>query len=259
MRGAEAAPRRPSVKTAIAAVALLLLGRAETSSAWAQAPPAAESTAPRVAVSIVLAVDASGSVSPERFDLQKLGYAQAFRDPRVLRVIFSRPGNTIAVTMTQWTGPNMQVQVIPWTLVRDDAAASRIADSIAATRRLLTNGGTSISGAIDHAVGLLAQCPCRSDRRVIDISGDGANNNGRPASEARDAALAADIVINGLPILVLEPNLETYYRDNVIGGPGAFVIATKSYDQFADAIVRKLVLEIAGDTVQHDRRAEAPH
>ena len=107
-------------------------------------------------------------------------------------------------------------------------------------------GSTSISGAIDYSVGLLAQDPFKAQRQVIDVSGDGANNAGRPAAAARDDAVAEGIVINGLPILTVEPYLAEHYNAEVIGGPGAFMIAIGSYDQFAEAIVRKLVTEIAG-------------
>ena len=206
---------------------------------------------------LVLAVDVSGSVSMERFALQRQGYAAAFRDPRVVRAITASAGGTVSVTMTQWTGPHMQVQVVPWMSVTDRATSHGLADAIDAAPRQLFSGGTSISGAIDHAAQLLADSPSSGARRVIDVSGDGTNNRGRPAAEARDAAVAAGIVINGLPILALEPGLESYYRSNVIGGPGAFAIAAESYESFAEAIVRKLVLEIAGDdTERSERRAK---
>jgi Protein of unknown function (DUF1194) len=202
-----------------------------------------------VALDLVLAVDVSG-VSTERFNLQKQGYAAAFRDSRVLNAIKTAAGGSIAVTMTQWTGSLMQVQVVPWMFVKDEATANQLAKAVEAAPRQLHSGGTSISGAIDHAVKLLSDSPSKGMRRVIDLSGDGVNNHGRPAAQARDEAIAANIVINGLPILALDPNLETYYRNNVIGGPGAFVIAVKNYEGFAEAIVRKLVLEIAGVTAQ---------
>ena len=209
------------------------------------------------ALDLVLAIDVSGSVSTERFELQKQGYVAAFRDPRVISVIKTAAGGSIAVTMTQWTGPHMQVQVVPWMSVEDEATANQLASAVEAAPRQLHSGGTSISGAIDHAVRLLSDSPSRGVRRVIDLSGDGANNHGRPAADARDEAIAANIVINGLPILALDPHLEAYYRNNVIGGPGAFLIAAKSYEAFAEAIVRKLVLEIAGAAPRGaDRRAD---
>jgi hypothetical protein len=124
--------------------------------------------------------------------------------------------------------------------------ALALAGAIAAAPRQLFGGGTSLSGAIDVSMQLLAASPFRADRRVIDISGDGSNNRGRPAEMARDEAVTQGVVINGLPILTLEPDLDGYYRDSVIGGPGSFVVPVHSYEAFADAILNKLVNEIAG-------------
>jgi len=199
-----------------------------------------------VALALVLAVDASGSVSNERFELQKQGYAAAFRNRQVLSSIRSLATQSIAVTMMQWTGPQLHVQVVDWTPAKDEASVSALADAIAAAQRQLFGGGTSISGAIDYSRVLLAASPFLGVRRVIDISGDGANNRGRPVTPARDEAVRDGIGINGLPILALEPNLDRYYYKNVIGGPGAFMIPAENYDTFADAILRKLVTEIAG-------------
>lgn len=200
-----------------------------------------------VDLQLVLAVDASGSVSEERFELQKRGYVGAFRSPQLARAISSGPARAIAVTMIQWTGPALQVQVVPWMIVSDEASMERLAVAIAAAPRQLFGGGTSISGAIDHALALFSAGPVSGGRRVIDISGDGRNNRGRPAAEARDDAVRAGASINGLPILAIEPDLETFYRDNVIGGPGAFVIAAASFTTFADAILKKLIIEISDD------------
>jgi hypothetical protein len=205
--------------------------------------PAAAQTA--VDLQLVLAVDASGSVSEERFELQKRGYVAAFRNPQLVRAIGSGPARAIAVTMVQWTGPTLQVQVVPWMIVNDEASMGRLAVAIAAAPRQLFGGGTSISGAIDHALTLFGSDPFSGGRRVIDISGDGRNNRGRQAAEARDDAVRAGVSINGLPILAIEPDLEEFYRDNVIGGPGAFVIAAASFASFADAILKKLIIEIS--------------
>lgn len=210
---------------------------------WLAAP--ASSQASSVDLALVLAVDASGSVDQERFELQKQGYAAAFRHPRVIGAIQSGPAGGIAVIMMQWTGPALQATAVPWTRVSDAASANALADAIAASQRRLFGGGTSISGAIDASMSLLFDNPYRAARRIIDISGDGANNRGRPASLARDEAVRAGVGINGLPILALEPDLDRYYEQNVIGGPGAFMIAAKSYDTFADAILKKLIAEIA--------------
>jgi hypothetical protein len=217
----------------------------------------AAQAASEVDLQLVLAVDASGSVDNGRFELQKRGYAAAFRDRRVLQAIGSGPARAIAVTMTQWTGPAMHVQVVGWTLIGDPAAASGFADAIDAAPRALFGGGTSLSGAIDDAMILLAESPFPATRRVIDISGDGSNNRGRSVAAARDAALREGIEINGLPILTLEPDLAAYYEANVIGGPGAFVVAAASYDDFAAAILNKLVAEIAAAPPRLRALAEA--
>ena len=206
--------------------------------------PAAAQTA--VDLQLVLAVDASGSVNQYRFDLQKQGYVAAFRHPRVLQAIRSGGNQSIAVTMVQWTGPAMQFQVVGWSRIADERTSAAFAAAIEETPRQLFGGGTSISGAIDHAMSLFPKNPFRGGRRVVDISGDGSNNRGRPVTLARDEAVASGVGINGLPILALEPDLDRYYYDNVIGGPGAFMIAADRYETFGEAILKKLIAEIAG-------------
>jgi hypothetical protein len=220
--------------------------------AGAATPAAAE----EVDLLLVLAVDASGSVDVRRFDLQKHGYAAAFRNPRVLAAIRSGPARAIAVTMHQWTGPHMQVHVVPWMAVGDTASAEALAAAIDSSRRQLFGGGTSISGAIDYSRLLLATSPFTAVRHTIDVSGDGANNIGRPAKAARDEAVSAGVTINGLPILSVEPDLDTYYFENVIGGPGAVMVPADSYESFAEAIVKKLIIEIAA--TDGNRRAAVP-
>jgi uncharacterized protein DUF1194 len=224
-------------------LSLLVLFFVLVCSATAQSPP---STASAVDLQLVLAVDASGSVNETRFELQRHGYAEAFRNPRVVQAIAAATRHSIAVAMVQWTGPTLHVQVIPWMLVSDARSAEALAAAIDAAPRQLFRGGTSLSGAIDYTMTMLEASPYRGARRVIDVSGDGSNNAGRPAALARDEAVHAGVVINGLPITWIEPGLDLYYRDNVIGGPGAFVVAIDSYDNFADAILNKLVTEIAG-------------
>jgi hypothetical protein len=213
--------------------------------AFASPSPLAAQTA--VDVQLVLAVDASGSVDQVRFDLQKRGYVAAFRHARVLQAIRSGPHQAIAVTMVQWTGPMMQVQVAEWSAVGDEQTAAAFAATIERVPRQLFGGGTSISGAIDHALTLFPRSPFRASRRVIDVSGDGSNNRGRPVTLARDEAVAAGIGINGLPILALEPDLDRYYYDSVIGGPGAFMVPAQNYETFGDAILKKLITEIASN------------
>ena len=194
---------------------------------------------------LVLAVDASGSVSTERFELQKQGYAAAFRDKRVQQAIAGGMQQRIGVAMVQWTGPRLQRLVVDWHLVDGRAAADALAGRIEAAPRQLFSG-TSISGLLDYALGLLDRAPWPTRRKVIDITGDGGNNSGRPVGPARDDAVERGVTINGLPILNVEPYLAEHYRENVIGGPGAFMIAIDSYEQFADAIRRKLITEISG-------------
>jgi len=209
--------------------------------------PAQAQTQTNVDLQLVLAVDASGSVNDTRFELQKKGYAAAFRNPQVIKAIMSGGEQAIAVTMMQWTGPFMHVQVVPWMLLKDPASARTFGDAIAASQRELFGGGTSISGAIDQSLLLLSQSPFTSQRRTVDISGDGANTSGRSITKARDDAVRNGVSINGLPILSLEPLLDTYYYNYVIGGPGAFMIPAANYENFADAVVKKLILEIAAN------------
>jgi Protein of unknown function (DUF1194) len=217
----------------IGALALVLLAPTLTGAAEAQ-----------VDLQLVLAVDTSGSVNMYRFELQKKGYAAAFRNPRVLAAIRSGTFQAIAVTMHQWTSPRLQVLTVPWMEVKDETSAEALASAIENTPRRLFSGGTSISGAIDYSRLILAQSPFTATRRTIDVSGDGANNIGRPAQLARDEAVRDGITINGLPILSIEPDLDTYYFENVIGGPGAFMVSADSYESFAEAILKKLIIEI---------------
>jgi hypothetical protein len=196
---------------------------------------------------LILAVDASGSVDYTRFELQRRGYVAAFRNPQVLQAIRGGENQSIAVAMFQWTGPFLQAQIVPWTLVKDQASANTVAALIETTPRRIFGGGTSISAAIDYAVKWFPQSSFKGERRVIDISGDGSNNGGRSVTRARDEAVAADVIINGLPILAWEPYLDQYYKENVIGGPGAFMIVAREFDTFADAILKKMIIEIAMD------------
>jgi hypothetical protein len=211
-----------------------------------------------VDLQLVLAVDVSGSVSDERFKLQKEGYAEAFRNWRVLEAIRSGSAQAIAVTMTQWTGPAQQAQVVPWMVISDEASMLAFAEAVERTTRQLYGGGTSVSGAIDHAMTLFPQSGSQSSRQVIDVSGDGANNRGRPAAEARDDAMREGATINGLPILALEPGLDLYYQNNVIGGPNAFMIVAETYETFAEAVLKKLVTEIAEAASEGGAETSAP-
>lgn len=230
-----------------AAFFLLVLGSSAPAGAAqnAASPARPRATEPQVDVNLVLAVDASGSVSEERFELQKRGYSAAFRNPKVLAAIRGGDFRAISVSMLQWTGPTLHVVAVPWMTVRDQGSAMALAAAIDAAPRRIFGGGTSLSGAIDYGVIMLTASPTMATRQIIDISGDGSNNIGRPAEQARDEAVKLGIRINGLPILTVEPGLDVYYRQSVVGGPGAFVIPAKNYDQFADAILRKLIAEIS--------------
>jgi hypothetical protein len=239
MRAASGFSRTAPTRRAIAASALALLLAGPTAARAAEAA--------QVDLQLVLAVDASGSVNMPRYNLQMQGYAAAFRNPRVLAAIRSGISQAIAVTMFQWTGPRQQVPAVPWMVVKDEASAEALAAAIAGTPRKLFSGGTSVSGAIDFARLILTQSPFTATRRTIDVSGDGANNIGRPAANARDQAVRDGITINGLPILSVEPFLDTYYFENVIGGPGAVMIPAENYESFAEAILKKLIIEIAAN------------
>jgi hypothetical protein len=198
-----------------------------------------------VDLQLVLAVDVSGSVNPQRFELQKMGYVAAFQNRRVLDAILGGRNQSISVTMMQWSGPFLQSQIVPWTVLKDESSVKGFAGAIESAPRMMYGGGTSISGAIDQGAALFPQAPYKAERRVIDVSGDGSNNRGRSVTQARDEAVDAGIVINGLPILAFEPHLDQYFKDYVIGGPGAFMIAAKSFETFAEAILMKLIIEIA--------------
>ena len=208
----------------------------------APALPAAAQEVP-VDLELVLAVDISGSVDEVEALLQREGYMAALRHPDVIGAIQGGMFGRVAVAYVEWAGDYYQRTVLDWSLLDGADSAHAFADALAETP-LSTAHWTSLSGAIDYAMTLFPS-PFRASRRVIDISGDGFNNRGRSVTAARDEAVAAGVGINGLPILALEPDLDRYYYDIVIGGPGAFVIVAKDYETFADAILKKLITEIA--------------
>jgi Protein of unknown function (DUF1194) len=206
----------------------------------------------RVDVELVLAVDISLSMDWDELRLQRGGYAAALRDPELHKLIARGPRQRIAVTYFEWAGTSVQKVIAPWTLIDSAAAAQQLADVIEQAP-ISRERMTSISAAIDFSSRLFDQSPYRGERRVLDISGDGPNNAGRPVVAARDALLEKGISINGLPIILKSggtvfdlASLDLYYNDCVIGGPAAFVIAIKREDEFVPAIRRKLLLEIAG-------------
>jgi hypothetical protein len=203
---------------------------------------------------LVLAVDVSGSVDAFEAHLQREGYLRALVHPDVIKAITSGERKRIAVTYVEWAGSYFQRTVVDWAVISDLGSARAFVDRLKANPPI-TERWTSLSGAIDYAMERLAACPHKGERRVIDISGDGPNNSGRAVHDARDAAVKAGVTINGLPIVNDRPNpwgrppppdLDKYYFENVIGGPGAFIIVAKGFGNFAEAIRHKMVREIAG-------------
>ncbi len=197
-----------------------------------------------VDLELVLAVDSSGSIDGEEFELQRVGYASALTHPDVLAAIARGPYRAIAVSFVEWSGSTISTEVVPWTRITDAASAGAVAGRIVAAPRTIFGGGTALGGAIDHGMALLARNPYRGLRRVIDISGDGPNNRGPWPTGARDAAVARGVTINGLAILEFDDGLVEHFRDEVIGGPGAFVLTANGFDDFARAVVKKLLQEL---------------
>jgi hypothetical protein len=220
------------------------------------APQLAEKEATAsVDVELILAVDVSYSMDMDELAIQREGYAQAIVSKEFLQALKTGPNGKIAVTYFEWAASSDQKIIIPWRIIDGPETADAVANEIMKTP-IRRASRTSISGAINFAMPLFDENPHRGLRRVIDISGDGPNNNGPAVTIARDAALEKGIVINGLPIMVKEPsystmdidNLDYYYEDCVIGGPGSFVVTIKDRDKFKEAIRTKLLLEIAGRT-----------
>jgi Protein of unknown function (DUF1194) len=205
---------------------------------------------------LVLASDVSRSVDAVKFQLQREGYAAAIANPRVLNAIKSGLNSRIAICFVEWSGVGSQKIVIDWTLIDGPKAAQQFGDRLLETPRSFADR-TSISAGIEFAVAQIPHAPFESKRRTIDVSGDGTNNSGRDVTAARDEALALGITINGLVILSSNPlpgnpehtnppgGLANYYRNNVMGGPGAFVLEAKDFNSFGQAIIAKLIAEVA--------------
>lgn len=212
--------------------------------------------AERVDVALVLAADVSRSVDEGEFRLQRDGIAQALTDPKVLNAIRSGQHSAVAVCFVEWSGYSQQALVADWTIIRDLRTAEPIAKIVRGAPRSFA-GATGIGGGIEFAMQQLARAGVQAERQVIDVSGDGTNNNGLPVTMARDAAVEAGITINALVILSPQPNpfnpehtnppggLEEYFRRNVIGGPGAFTMQIEGFQSFAEAMINKLIREIA--------------
>ncbi len=213
----------------------------------------AEKAQTDVDVELVLAVDVSYSMDPDEQALQREGYVEALTSPQFLDALRQGTHGKIAVTYLEWAGASDQRTVMPWRLIEGPAGARTVADEIARApyRRAYR---TSISGALAYAAPLFQESAFHGLRQVVDVSGDGANNQGGPVTVARDEVLAKGITINGLPIMLKRPNpatidienLDIYYEDCVIGGPGAFVIPIKEREKFKEATRAKLLLEVAG-------------
>ena len=205
---------------------------------------------------LVLSSDVSRSVDHPKFLLQREGYAAAISDPLVMEAIKSGPHQRIAVCFVEWSGFGAQKLVIDWTMIDSPGAARKFGDQLLELPRAFADR-TSISGGIEFAATQLERAPFEGSRRTIDVSGDGTNNAGRDVKLARDETIAKGVVINGLVILSDRPvpwnaehtnppgGLEKYYQDNVIGGPGAFVLVAENFNSFGRAIIKKLIAEIA--------------
>ncbi|HEX2726607.1 MAG TPA: DUF1194 domain-containing protein [Beijerinckiaceae bacterium] len=232
---------RRCARTALLTAALAL-------AALVGAVPAA---AEEVDLALVIAVDISYSMDPDEQDLQRAGFVEAFRSPLVHQAIRNGALGRIAVTYGEWAANWEQKVIVPWTVIEDPESAMAFAGRLAAqpTRR---GPRTSVSGAIDFGVRLHSESGLTPTRRVIDISGDGANNQGRSVTAARDDAVAQGVTINGLPIMLKRPSsywdvvdLDVYYRECVIGGAGAFIVPVRTRDEFVNAIKTKIIREVA--------------
>jgi hypothetical protein len=208
-----------------------------------------------VDVELVLAVDVSYSMDTEEQTLQREGYREALVSTDFLNALRQGMHGKIAVTYVEWAGASDQRVIMPWRLIDGPAAAQAVADEIG--RQFLRRAArTSISGALYYSSTLFEENGFRGIRRVIDVSGDGTNNQGQIVTIARDAVLAKGITINGLPIMLKRPaiggvdieDLDIYYEDCVVGGAGSFVVPIREREKFKEAVRTKLVLEVAGRT-----------
>lgn len=215
--------------------------------------PAAAQEKKEVDLALALAIDISGSIDPEEARLQREGYVLAFRDRAVTKAILTGPNGRIAVAYFEWSDSWMQKLLIDWTLLDSEAAIAAFADKLSNSPISIARR-TSISGAIRYAVGLFGRSAYDADRKVLDISGDGSNNDGMLVTDARTEALKQRIAINGLPIINDRPNpfgfpaeadLDQYYLHCVTGGPHSFVEVARNFDDFPRAVRKKLLQEVA--------------
>jgi Protein of unknown function (DUF1194) len=236
---------------------------------FASITPAQVRAADDVDLALVLVTDVSRSIDDSEFALEKDGYAAAFTSDKVLAAIKSGALGSIAVSYVEFASGFEVKTVLDWTVIRDAASAQAFVEKLSAAPRSYW-GRTAISAGIDHAVGMLAESGLNATRRAIDVCGDGTNNAGREVSAARDDAVAAGITINGLAIINEHPvswtyahvqppgGLENYYKENVTGGPGSFVLEIRDFKTFADAMTRKLIAEIAAGAEQSRFAREMP-
>jgi hypothetical protein len=219
-----------------------MLGAFQTGTGLAQEPQA------DVDLELVIAVDVSESMDRGEYVLQRSGYAEAIAHPAFLSAVRSGFHQRIALTYVEWSSARLQRIIVPWHLIEDAESAAAFAQALD-TPPVTAPRGTSISAALTFSASLFVENVFNGHRRAIDISGDGPNNSGPPVSETRDRLVEAGIVINGLPILIRPsptfPAIDRYYADCVIGGPGAFVLPVQRAEEFATAIRRKLIQEIA--------------
>lgn len=202
----------------------------------------------KVDLELVLALDSSGSVNGREFNLQLQGYIDAFRNPAVIEAVTNGDTGAIAVTLLLWAGDRADgTRVIAdWTLIDGAEAAEAFIEKILETPRFMLRDGTSLSNVIEVSSRLISNNGYDGDRKVIDISGDGTNNIGYEPTIARDIAVQAGLTINGLAILTDFPELDLYFGENIVGGPGAFVVSAQNFQAFSAAVLNKLVREIAG-------------
>lgn len=210
-----------------------------------QAPAAAET---EVDLELVLAVDVSGSVDAAEYGLQMSGIAAGLRDPEVLAAIAKGARGRIAVTVAFWAESDQPKDALPWAVIDGPAAAGAFAGKVEGYARTIPGGGTGIGRGVVYAVRLIQANGITSQRRVVDVSGDGRESVARyfsvPATQARSYAAARGVTVNGLAILSDDPELEAWYRDHVITGPDAFTLAAADFEDFAEAMRRKLIREI---------------
>jgi hypothetical protein len=213
-------------------------------------------SAEAAAVALVLAIDVSESVSTERYTLQHEGIARAFESRQLIEAIVAQQGGIEALVL-EWSDPEKIAVTVGWTRIANERGAAAFAQAVRATQRT-SHGLTAIGSAMLAAAAAFDHMPEPAGHRVIDVSGDGMANFGVAPVTARDALVKAGITINGLAILSEEPWLDDYYRQNVIGGPSAFCLVAKDYDSFAEAILRKMVQEVAGRPAVGPQIATAP-